>query len=174
MAKLNWTFSLLAGVAVIGISAAWVSGIRFNQTTSYPKGFYKLVDNQPQIGDLVMACLPSGKMAEMALERDYLPFGFCDSGTIPLLKRLAATGGDTLNFDERGLSVNDGAIIPNTKQKPLDPSGRLLPLAISGMVSTDAAFLISDYNANSFDSRYFGEVPIKNIQGVVKPLKTWE
>ena len=174
MMKLNWTFSLLTGVAVIGISAAWFSGIRYNQTTSYPKGIYKLVDEKAQVGDLVMACLPSGKMSEMALERDYLPFGFCASGTIPLLKRLAAVGGDTLNFNEQGLSVNDGPVIPNTKQKSLDPSGRLLPRAISGTVSTDAAILISDYNANSFDSRYFGEVPYKNIQGVVTPLKTWE
>lgn len=174
MTKWNWIFSLFVGVIVLSASAAWLYGVRYNQTTSYPKGFYLLTDKNPIIGDLVLACLPSGEMAKMAIERDYLARGFCTSGTIPLIKKLAALGGDTLRFNEQGLSINDGPVIPNTQQLTLDPSGRILPLTTRGIVSTDTAFLISDYNANSFDSRYFGEVPFKNIAGVVQPLKTWE
>ena len=174
MTKWNWTLSLLTGVVVLSVSATWLYGIRYNQTTSYPKGFYRLMDEKPEIGRLVLACLPPGKMADMAIERGYLPRGFCPSGTLPLIKKLAAVGGDTLRFNQQGLSVNGGPVIQNTQQLAIDPSGRQLPIVSSAMVSTNSAFLISDYNANSFDSRYFGEVPIENIEGVVQPLKTWK
>ncbi|HHH52577.1 MAG TPA: Type IV secretory pathway protease TraF-like protein, partial [Bacteroidetes bacterium] len=33
---------------------------------------------------------------------------------------------------------------------------------------------MSDYNEKSYDSRYFGQVPLENIRGVAIPIMTWD
>jgi type IV secretory pathway protease TraF len=34
-------------------------------------------------------------------------------------------------------------------------------------------WLMSDYNPRSFDSRYFGPIPVKQIQGPAKLVLKW-
>jgi conjugative transfer signal peptidase TraF len=129
-----------------------LAGLRFNPTPSLPKGIYRLVQGVPEKNDLVSFCL-EGEFAELALERGYLEPGSCPSGLRPLLKRLAALPGDSI----------DPSAFP---LRSVDSHGRSMsPALLPGVVPPGMALVLSDH-PGSFDSRYFGLVPLENLQRV--------
>lgn len=142
--------------AVIGLALTLVlvfcAGLRFNPTPSLPKGIYCLVSEAPTKNDLVSFCL-EGEFAELALERGYLEPGSCPSGLRPLLKRLAALPGDFV----------DPATFPI---RAVDSHGRSMSPALApGVVPPGMALVLADH-PGSFDSRYFGFVPLESLQWV--------
>ena len=134
------------------------AGLRFNPTPSLPKGIYRIAPGAPEKNDLVSFCL-EGEFAELALERGYLEPGSCPSGLRPLLKRLAGLPGDFV----------DPLAFPI---RSVDSHGRFMSPALSpvtpGVVPPGMALVLSDH-PGSFDSRYFGFVPLENLQRV-KPV----
>ncbi len=137
---------LLAGLLV------HASGLRINPTPSLPKGIYRVVPGEPIKGDLVSFCL-RGEFADLAGERDYLQTGSCDNGLRPLLKRLAGMPGDYI--DAGSLAVY-----------AVDSQGRPIPSALrSGVIPSGMALVLADHEG-SFDSRYFGLVPLESLQRV--------
>ena len=145
--------------AVIGLALTLVlffcTGLRFNPTPSLPKGIYCLVSEAPTKNNLVSFCL-EGEFAELALERGYLEPGSCPSGLRPLLKRLAALPGDFV----------DPSAFPI---RAVDSHGRSIsPALMSGVVPPGMALVLADH-PGSFDSRYFGFVPLESLQRV-KPV----
>ena len=145
--------------AVIGLALTLVlffcAGLRFNPTPSLPKGIYCLVSEAPTKNNLVSFCL-EGEFAELALERGYLEPCSCPSGLRPLLKRLAALPGDFV----------DPSAFPI---RAVDSQGRPMPSALlpwmSGVVPSGMALVLADH-PGSFDSRYFGFVPLDSLQQV--------
>ena len=128
------------------------AGLRFNPTPSLPKGMYRLAPGAPEKNDLVSFCL-EGEFAELALERGYLEPGSCPSGLRPLLKRLAALPGD---------SVEPSAF----PIRSVDSHGRSIsPVLMPGVVPPGMALVLADH-PGSFDSRYFGFVPLDSLQRV--------
>ena len=97
-------------------------------------------------------CL-EGEFAELALERGYLEPGSCPSGLRPLLKRLAGLPGDFV----------DPSAFPI---RAVDSHGRSIsPALMSGVVPPGMALVLADH-LGSFDSRYFGFVPLDSLQRV--------
>lgn len=128
------------------------AGLRFNPTPSLPKGIYRLAPGLPEKNDLVSFCM-EGEFAELALERGYLEPGSCPSGLRPLLKRLAALPGD---------SVEPSAF----PIRSVDSHGRSMsPALLPGVVPPGMALVLADH-PGSFDSRYFGFVPLDSLQRV--------
>ena len=128
------------------------AGLRFNPTPSLPKGIYRLASGAPEKNDLVSFCL-EGEFAELALERGYLEPGSCPSGLRPLLKRLAALPGD---------SVAPSAF----PIRSVDSHGRSMsPALLPGVAPSGMALVLADH-PGSFDSRYFGFVPLESLQRV--------
>ena len=145
--------------AVIGLALTLVlffcAGLRFNPTPSLPKGIYCLVSEAPTKNNLVSFCL-EGEFAELALERGYLEPGSCPSGLRPLLKRLAGLPGDFV----------DPASFPI---RSVDSHGRSMsPALVPGVIPSGMALVLADH-PGSFDSRYFGFVPLDSLQRV-KPV----
>ena len=135
------TFALASGV-----------GLRFNPTPSLPMGIYRLAPGLPEKNDLVSVCL-QGEFAELALERGYLEPGSCPSGLRPLLKRLAALPGESV----------DPSAFPI---RSMDSQGRSIsPVLMPGVVPPGMALVLADH-PGSFDSRYFGFVPLESLQRV--------
>ena len=135
------------------------AGLRFNPTPSLPKGIYRLIPGLPEKNDLVSFCL-EGAFAELALERGYLEPGSCPSGLRPLLKRLAGLPGDFV----------EPASFPICA---VDSHGRSMPSALlPGVVPPGMALVLADH-PGSFDSRYFGFVPLRQLQRVVA-VWVWE
>ena len=133
-------------------SLAFGAGLRINPTPSLPKGIYRISPGTPGKGDLVSFCL-DGEYAALAKERGYLQAGSCPSGLRPLLKRVAGLPGDI---------VNPGAM----HIRALDSQGRAMPSALSaGIIPPGTALVLTDHEG-SFDSRYFGLVPLDALQRV--------
>lgn len=134
------------------LALAFGAGLRLNPTPSLPKGIYRISPGTPGKGDLVSFCL-EGEYAALARERGYLEAGSCPSGLRPLLKRLAGLPGDFV----------DPASFPI---RLVDSHGRSMsPALMPGVVPPSMALVLADH-PGSFDSRYFGLVPLKNLQRV--------
>ncbi len=169
-------FACLVLVFIVVSVAAWLVGIRYNHTDSYELGFWRIVSDYQanQKGSTVLFCPQSEGWFSEAKERDYIGAGYCDSGLEPLLKKVIADAGDLVVINERGISVN-GEFIQNSQPSFADGLGREMKINKADQVlAGDQVVLFSDYNNQSFDSRYFGIVDGSTIEGVVAPVWTWE
>ena len=140
------------------LALAFGAGLRLNPTPSLPKGIYRVVSGVPAKGDLVAFCL-EGEFAQLALERGYLEPGSCPSGLRPLLKRLSGLPGAGVNPYASPICTEDS-------------HGRPMSAALTpGVIPSGMALVLADH-PGSFDSRYFGFVPLDSLQRV-KPLFTF-
>lgn len=158
----------------IGIAALFLTfDIHFTFTDSLPMGLYRSVSGTPTKGALVSICLPDD-LAAIAKERGYGRPGHCPGGLAPLLKQVVAMSGDTVSVTDMGLTVN-GIEIPNTARIRHDSQGREVPMVDSGVYrdGNSEIWLIANHSTRSWDSRYFGPLPLGRVQSVMKPLITW-
>ena len=175
------TRNILAGI-VLSVSAGIfllsivfrVSGIYYNNTPSFPVGFYKIVDEPVGKGAYVSFCPPQDEVFDMAMARHTISTGNCPGGYGMLLKRVFAQGGDTVSIGRAGIKVN-GELLPNSAQISADIDGHEMPRYRLGekMLDDSEYLLMSDVNPNSFDARYFGLIAGLQIQHVVEPFFTW-
>jgi len=162
-------------VVFMGIGCAIiVNGLRFNFTPSMPLGVYRFTpvpQNAIHRGMLVAVCLPLN-VAEFGRRRGYLSSGVCAAATELLLKAVVAVAGDDVVISPKGVSVN-GRLLPNSRPVAFDRSGRrLVPLRPGDYrLRHDQIWLYADHE-RSWDSRYWGPVPIENIVARVTPQLT--
>lgn len=158
-------------ICALSLFALWGAGFRVNLTPSLPKGIYRLTDETAQKGDLVAFCLASSNpFSQVARNRNYLGYGSCPSGLRPLLKRLAGLPGDRVVINSEGLILNDKPLA-NTARSEIDRYGREVPpsLLAEGQISDGLCLVISQEHSGSFDSRYFGLIPLASLKKA-KPL----
>ena len=161
---LFWSLWLVMVVCLL-FWQLWATGFRFNVTPSLPRGVYRLTTERPTAGDLVSFCLDE-KNSTLALEREYLESGSCPTGSRSLLKKLAGFPGDQVVQTEAGISVN-GLLWPNTAFSHADNQARPMPaVPLTGSIPAGMALVLSDLHAGSFDSRYFGLVPLASLHKV--------
>jgi type IV secretory pathway protease TraF len=88
-----------------------------------------------------------------------------------MLKPVAAVAGDVIEQTQKGIVLN-GVALPGTAALAADDAGRPLPrLAAARLViAPDEVFLLSTANGRSFDSRYFGPLPLPVIRGLAIPV----
>lgn len=153
------------------------AGFRIQHTASLPKGIYRVVRSAEPAellrpGVIGLWCLPL-RTARWAATRGYLRPGRCASGIEPLAKVVLATGGDTVDFDARGVSVG-GRRVANTQPLSRDGMGRSLPPTSFGrhVLRPGDAWAWSPFTRRSFDSRYLGPLPVAALQGIVRPVWT--
>jgi type IV secretory pathway protease TraF len=81
--------------------------------------------------------------------------------------------GDSVSVTENGIAVND-TLIPNSAIKPADQAGRVLSAVPRGdyQVADGDYWAIAPY-PGSFDSRYFGPLPLSTVLGAAAPVLTW-
>ncbi len=153
------------GVAAIGLSALIHPAPRlvWNASASAPRGLYWVGGAAVARGDLVLARLPEA-VRQLAAARGYLPAG------VPLVKRIAAVGGDVVCGSAEAVSIN-GRVV--AARLAADAHRRPLP-AWTGCLSLGIGevFLLMDGVADSFDGRYFGATPTGAIIGRLVPLWT--
>ncbi len=175
------TINILAGIILfvsVGLFVTSIvfriSGIYYNNTPSFPVGFYKIVDEPAGQGAYVSFCPPQSSTFDIAMARYTIATGNCVGGYGMLLKRVFAVAGDTVSIGAGGITVN-GELLPNTAQISVDIDGFELPqYRMDQKVLDDSEFLlVSDLNPNSFDARYFGLIAGMQIQHVVVPVFTW-
>ena len=162
-----------AGAIMLGALAgafAW-GGYRVNLTPSYAYGLWKIepLDREVRVGDLIFIC-PPGHVAELGLERGYLPRGLCPSGSGPLIKTVVALAGQSVEFD--GQVVIDGKPLSSSRVLEADVEGQTMPVFAGGTVGEGALFLHSNF-VGSYDSRYFGPIPAEGVLGLAREILTF-
>ena len=158
---------LIAGTAATIVCAATVVQIAappnplvlYNPSESAPVGWYRIdADGAVKRGAMVAAYAPD-EARLLAHERGYLP------SHIPLIKTVWAVAGEEI--------CSEGGVIrapnrPDIYALAQDGSGREMPVWTGCIVlRSDEIFLVSTDVQTSFDSRYFGPVPVKNVLGTV-------
>jgi conjugative transfer signal peptidase TraF len=147
-------------------------GYRINSTPSLPQGIWKIdtLTNPVRRGQVVNIRPADRPIFQMARSRHYLSWGLCTGGYVSLLKPIAAIPGDQVEISGDGIAVN-GVLLPNSKGSITDSVGRPLQPVKAGtyFVQPRTVWLVSS-NTQSFDSRYFGPMPIENILGTAKPI----
>jgi conjugative transfer signal peptidase TraF len=159
-------------VVLASLAIAGVVGVRINATDSMPRGLWRVRSNVAiERGEIVTVCPPDRTDIREAVRRGYIPNGGCAGGYEPLVKPIAAIAGDLVTVTSKGVAV-DGTPVTDTRQLARDEAGRPLhPMPLgSYRVPAGEIWLLSGHDPRSFDSRYFGPVPAKNVQGVARPL----
>jgi conjugative transfer signal peptidase TraF len=144
-------------LAVVGASHF----IGFNSSPSAARvGFYWRTAPRLGRGKLVEFCLPED-VAAFAEARGYISHGSCPGDAESLGKIVTGMPGDVVTVDPAAALKTDSAGRP-MEHFPFGPYR-----VRAGEVWVHGAA------RNSFDSRYFGPVPIANIRATLEPLVTW-
>ncbi len=153
----------------VGISAVLLSLIGpsrpfivYNASASVPLGYYRVMAPLPlKVGDLVLLHTPAS-VRQLADQRRYLP------KTVPMIKHIAAMGGDTVCAQEARILINGR---PSVKRLRKDSLGRVMPWWNGcHILSIGEVFVLNPDAPQSFDSRYFGVVSTKLVIGKLRPL----
>lgn len=148
-------------IMIVLLALSYHAGLRFNVTPSMPVGLYRLVEGLPDRGDPVAFRLDgNGPFSRLAEDRRYLP-----GSRRPFLKKLAGLPGDTLVIDAEGIHIlppggADFRLWPHSRIKTVDSQGRPVPSALTAGVIPPGQALALGQHPGSFDSRYFGFVPL--------------
>lgn len=155
------------------LTAAHMGGLRVNFTHSAPSGLWRVTPIAAaaiERGTLVEICPPSAPIVQAMRERGYLAYGWvgrCEpDGIAPLLKPVAAVSGDHVSLRSGDLARVNGIALANTRPEPGMPAWP----AGDYQVGVGEVWVFSSYDAGSFDSRYFGPVPVAHVRGEASPL----
>lgn len=143
--------------AVLGHRTIW------NLSASVPRGLYLVVPRVAYQRGSLVSFRPFPRAVVTIYARHYLPFG------AGLIKQLVGLPGDRVCIGDDGFYVNDVRFGDVAR---FDSRGR--PLAaypFCGAVPPGQAFVATKARL-SYDSRYFGPVPISSLTAVV-PLWTY-
>lgn len=169
--------AIIIGIAALcppmSAGTAWFGGFRVNLTPSEPLGLWRIVMmNRPvENGDRVFVCPPVTALFDNALERGYLRRGLCRGGFAPLIKSVVATSGQHIRIG--GRVVVDGTPVANSTLRKSDGKGRSVTPFPGGVIPPGFIFLHSSF-ASSYDSRYFGPVPVDGLLGLARPVLVYD
>jgi conjugative transfer signal peptidase TraF len=166
MTRFAWVmvtyFSALAATASIFIDPA--KKLLWNASASVPVGLYRIVRaDRLDVTDLAVV-MPPDDLAGFLDERRYLPRG------LPLLKRVLALSGTTVCRNGAEITAY-GMTYGQARER--DGQGRPLPVWQGcRTLRVGEAFFMNWDSPDSFDSRYFGPLPLTTVVGRAIPLWT--
>lgn len=156
------------GIVLLGTLGGW----RINVTPSEPLGIWRIepLERPVMPGDLIFICPPLNDVMRKARARGYLRFGLCPGGLAPLIKTVVAMGGQRVDI---GADIRvDGEALPHSRLAVRDGAGRKLQPFASGVVPAGHVFVHSSF-AGSYDSRYFGPLPLSGVLGRAREVVTY-
>ena len=168
---------LLGAGAVVTALAFCEFGFVFNFTHSAPFGIYR------QAAEPTLATRKNSPYAFFCPDQRWpglrnnpntrRSLGTCPDGYAALLKPVVAWPGDVVTTSPAGVIV-DGIPVPNSSPLTRDSLGRELHPYPYGTykVAQDQIWVVSSYSSRSFDSRYFGAVPLRTVREWVRPFIT--
>ena len=157
---------------ILLVFTLYQSGYRVNLTPSYPLGLYRTVVGSAMQGDLVLICPEPTSQTQYARSQNYLGYGHCPGWYRPLIKTVIASEADMVErSSDLFLSVNGNRI--NHSQFVLSQNNWPFDKPVLGVLSENDVWVASTVNPMSFDSRYLGALPKKNIIAKIEPVWVW-
>lgn len=145
------------------------TGFRWNWTSSAPIGLWRINNKEATVGDLVIICPPPLYWIRNLVEQNQSAPGYCSSGTVPFIKKVAAIGGDSFRITLDGVFVN-GELMKGSK--PVNAN--YITHNREGIVGDGDVLVVSTYLPQSIDSRYFGTLNIKDSNArTIEPVWLW-
>lgn len=156
---------LLAGLGLAALGFASLGRpvpiLVWNGSASAPIGLYLVLsETRLRNGDFALVSPPAA-IADLAARRGYLPRG------VPLIKQVAAMGGDDVCAWDDDLSIN-GDIV--ARRRKVDGNGRSLPRWEGCRRLLVDEILLLMPAAYSLDGRYFGPISSVHVIGRLVPL----
>lgn len=142
-------------------------------TDSMPRGIYRIEHRLPARGDIAASCLTPEIVTE-GRERHYLPpfpGRGCSHQLYPMAKYVYGIPGDTVRLEGHEIVINgEPTGLHRLKE---DSVGRPMPVLPQPetQLGEGEYWLMSHHRPNSYDSRYFGAVP---VMYTLKPVWTLE
>jgi len=179
--RLPLTISQTFGAAAILCAAALGICVHFarehgyviNTTPSLPRGLWQTtpIHGPVRRGEIVLLCPLKTEAFILAYHRGYLGAGDCPSGFERMQKPIVALPGDKVQVSVQGITVN-GQWLRNSASLATDTRNRPLPVMPHGAytVAPDTVWVVSTFNHLSYDSRYFGPVPLSDIKSSARPI----
>ena len=164
--------SLSIIITVLAIMVISYSKLIINITPSLPYGIYIKSKDKIIVGDYVSFCL-NDEYRSLGLARNYLEPGKACNGSTALIKKVIALPYDKITLGESQIIVSGKTL--NYSTAHFDSQHRKLESYPHGTYTENCYWLIGDYDiSHSWDSRYWGCIPPKQIITKIKPLFTWE
>ncbi|MBI9112360.1 S26 family signal peptidase [Maridesulfovibrio ferrireducens] len=139
-------------------------GFRLSLYDSIPRGIYKISSETPKKGDAVLVSLCRCNDYYPLHDRAYTQGNF--------VRYFAAHAGDNISISNEGISINS-KLWANSKINKKDSHNReMFSLLHSGTIPKGKALLLAKDYESSFDSRFFGLVPIHILQKFI-PIFTF-
>lgn len=161
------TLAMMTGGALLVAAPVWLRHApRFiwNASASLPVGLYGVKPATAIAVTDIAIVRPPDELATFLDERGYLPKG------VPLLKRVFALGGETVCREGRIVIAYGGRYVV---ARDHDSRGRPLPVWQGCRTLRKGEAFFMNWDApDSFDSRYFGPLPVKTIVGRAIPVWT--
>jgi conjugative transfer signal peptidase TraF len=154
------------GAGALALTLAFPPAPRlvWNASPSVPVGLYRVWPGaRVATGDTVVVRLPDAAR-ELAARRRYLP------ASVPAVKRVAATAGARVCARGAAISIDGGRV---ATRLAADRRGRPLPWWRGcRTLATDEIFLLASDSPRSFDGRYFGPSPRRDVIGRARLLSS--
>lgn len=164
--RLRTSATVAAAIAVTALAATMLWPPRpllvWNASASSPPGLYLVAyPGKVEAGDMLIAWAPP-EARRLAAERHYLP------SNVPLVKRVAAVGGDRVCAVGEAIFVNARL---ETRRRAHDGAGRPMPWWTGCEDLRDGEFfLLTPSVPDSFDGRYFGITRAMDVIGSARLL----
>ena len=172
--KVALTFVTIAAILVLLCGAFFTMGGIVNTRSTIPSGWYWKVDKPLGIGKTIVFCPPNRPEFQAALNRGIIDPGSCPDGYDSIMLKVAAKFKNRVTINADGVYVND-VLYPNSKPLAQDREGH--PIYVSALenyeLKEDEILLMSYFDGNAFDSRYFGLVDVDQVDSVINPVLQW-
>ena len=167
-------FALFFGCLMLIVLWLFFLHLTVNVTASMPIGIYRLhaLDRPVMRGDIVQVCPPAQAAKYISTKEGNKFRGTCIYQTAPLLKFVAAVGGDVVDLRDNRVVVN-GITLPGSATLPSPEGSFPAPRVTRGryVLGADQLWLWTPYY-RSLDSRYFGPVKISGVRWLAWPIFT--
>lgn len=166
--------AFLVALLLALVTTNYLCPVRLNLSTSMPQGLYlEKSGSEARPGDIVEACL-SSSWSCFGRRRGYLGAGGpCACNARPVVKEVVAAAGDLVSVADQAFQV--GSKNFRAPRYDRDRAGRPLPRLPAGRyeVPPGQVWLYGSTNLRSWDSRYFGPIPSRQVISTVQPIWTW-
>jgi len=138
-----------------------------DNTSDSSKQIAKTNNNNIVKEQIVLFCPVDNELFQLAKRQNIITGNNCAGDLGYLIKQIKGTAGDVVTINNDGVWIN-GKLLTNSK--PLKLQNFSIAKLDNYQLKQNEVLLMSDYNPNSFDARYFGITNTAQIRSILIPL----